>query len=145
MAAQQEDPLKSHVLVVEDDKSLNKLICRCVDLAGYTSRAALDGTSALREIESRLPSLILLDLMLPDITGFDICRQVKTDTRTSHIPVIMLTALDDAANREQGLHLGATEYLTKPFKPNVLIETIQHLAMRFGIPNSLSSPAQNLY
>ena len=118
------DP-KQDVLVVEDDEALNSIVCRFVKSAGYNARAALDGESAFRAIEERLPSMVLLDLMLPDITGFQICQRLKNDKRTCGIPVVIVTALTDDESRQQGMDCGAAEYLTKPFDPEHLIEIIR--------------------
>jgi DNA-binding response OmpR family regulator len=111
---------KQDVLVVEDDEALNSIVCRFVKLAGFTVRGALDGESAFRAIEERLPSLVLLDLMLPDTTGFAICQQLKHTDRT---------AMADDESRKRGLACGAVAYLTKPFDPDQLIGMIRdHVA-----------------
>jgi DNA-binding response OmpR family regulator len=113
------------VLVVEDDESLNALICRFVKIAGFPYRAALDGASALKQAIERLPRLILLDVMLPDTTGFEVCKQLKEDPRTNDVPIVMVTALGDDQNRERGLKAGAVAYLPKPFSSDALIKLIK--------------------
>jgi DNA-binding response OmpR family regulator len=113
------------VLVVEDDAELNELVGAYVQMAGFTYRSALDGAAALREARSRAPSLIVLDLMLPDTDGFEVCRRLKSEPRTARVPVLMLTALDHDEHRRKGLACGAAEYLTKPFDPDRLIESIR--------------------
>jgi DNA-binding response OmpR family regulator len=115
----------TEVLVVEDDAALNGVICRFVQAAGFTTRSALDGNSALREVRERTPSIILLDLMLPDTSGFDICEELKKDEKTSSVPVVMVTALNDDESRERGFTVGAIAYLTKPFDPDQLIDVIR--------------------
>jgi DNA-binding response OmpR family regulator len=112
------------VLVVEDDPEINELVGAYARLAGFEYRAALDGATALAEVRRLAPAVIVLDLMLPDIDGFEICRRIKGELGRSDVPVIILTALDNKASRRQGLECGATEYLTKPFDPDRLIDTI---------------------
>jgi DNA-binding response OmpR family regulator len=116
------------VLVVEDDRDINELVGAYVQIAGFEYRRALDGTTALREARSRLPSAVILDLMLPDIDGFEVCRQLKAEKQTNGVPIIMLTALSDEKNQAKGKACGAIEYLTKPFDPDRLMEAISRHA-----------------
>jgi DNA-binding response OmpR family regulator len=120
------------VLVVEDDHDINELVGAYVQIAGFEYRSALDGTTALREARSRLPSAVILDLMLPDIDGFEVCRQLKAERTTRDVPIIMLTALSGEANQAKGRACGASEYLIKPFDPDRLMEV---LARHAGSPN----------
>ena len=113
------------ILVVEDDAQLNELVCAYVQLAGFAPRAALDGNTALREAAARAPALVILDLMLPDIDGFEVCRRLKSAPTTAPVPVIMLTALVQDESRRRGLAAGAAAYLTKPFNPDELIAAIR--------------------
>ena len=116
------------VLVVEDDPEINELVGAYVRIAGFEYRAALDGTTALAEVRRHAPTVIVLDLMRPDIDGFEICRRIKGEPGLADIPVIILTALDNKACRREGLECGAADFLTKPFDPDRLIDTIS----RFG-------------
>ena len=116
---------KHEVLVVEDDKILNKLMCHYVRLAGHRVYSALDGNSAVASAQEHHPTLVLLDLMLPDISGFEVCLQLKGDARTQSATILMVTALDDAESRKRGMECGATEYILKPFHPDHLIESIK--------------------
>ena len=113
------------VLVVEDDTQINELVGAYVQIAGYEYRAALDGATALAAVREQLPSLIILDLMLPDTDGFEIARQLKSDERTASVPILMLTALDREAQRKRGMDAGAVGYMTKPFDPDQLIDAIR--------------------
>ena len=117
------------VLVVEDDTQINELVGAYVQIAGVGYRAALDGASALAAVRERLPSLIILDLMLPDTDGFEIARQLKRDEKTASIPIVMLTALDRDEQRKQGMDAGAVRYITKPFDPDQLIDAIRKTAL----------------
>jgi two-component system, OmpR family, response regulator RpaA len=119
------------VLVVEDDPEINELVCAYAEVAGFHPQSAMNGQSALRQAETH-PSLILLDVMLPDLDGFEICRRLKSDERTSDIPVVMLTALDRDEYRQRGKQCGAIDYLTKPFDPDELIQKIQTHAQQNG-------------
>ena len=112
------------VLVVEDDREINELVGAYAQLAGFEYRPALDGTSALREARERVPSAVVLDLMLPDIDGFEVCTQLKKEPDTKPVPVIMLTALSDEASRRRGVECGAIEYMTKPFDPDRLMAAL---------------------
>ncbi len=120
------------VLVVEDDPELNEMIGAYVEIAGYEYDPAHDGSDALKSAMDHHPSLILLDVMLPDFDGFEVCRRLQSEQATRCIPVVMLTALDRDEHREQGLQCGARKYITKPFDPDQLIKTIQDTAKTNG-------------
>src|SRR5262245_44366276 len=90
------------VLVVEDDPEINELVGAYAQIAGFEYRPALDGTTALREAHLRVPAAVVLDLMLPDIDGFEVCERLKREPDTHGVPVIMLTALGDEKNRQKG-------------------------------------------
>jgi DNA-binding response OmpR family regulator len=112
------------VLVVEDDPDLNDLIGAYVSMSGLPCRCALTGADALEQIEKKAPTTVVLDLMLPDMSGFDVCQQIKRGVGSSQTRVIILTAMDTEASRKRGRECGADEYLTKPFDPERLIETV---------------------
>ena len=115
------------VLVVEDDREINELVCAYAQIAGFAPRSALNGTEALDQVRRRRPSLIVLDLMLPDLDGFEVCRRVRDEASASGRPIpviIILTALDGEKSRRQGFECGAVDYLTKPFDPDRLMEVI---------------------
>jgi DNA-binding response OmpR family regulator len=114
----------SSVLVVEDDPEINELVGAYARIAGFEYRPALDGTTALLEARARTPAAVVLDLMLPDIDGFEVCERLRQEPDTKLVPVIMLTALGDEKNRRRGLECGCNEYLTKPFDPDRLMEAL---------------------
>lgn len=120
------------VLVVEDDPEMNEMIGAYVEIAGYEYDPALDGSKALASAKDHHPALILLDVMLPDFDGFEVCRRLKSEQQTRCIPVVMLTALDRDEHRAKGMQCGATSYLTKPFDPDQLIQTIKDSAKKNG-------------
>ena len=97
---------------------------------GYDVETALRGGDALEKTRQSMPHLIVLDIMLPDINGYDVCRQLRTNTRTSHIPVIFLTQKDERSDKLQGLELGADDYITKPFDIDELKLRVQNAIAR---------------
>ena len=118
------------VLVVEDDPDLNETVGAYLELEGFEYRPALDGASALREAQGRCPSLVLLDLMLPDVDGLEVCRRLRADPRTHGVPVVILSALNEVKIREAARELGVCDYLTKPFDPDTLLAAIRRYAAR---------------
>ena len=118
---------KKKVLVVEDEESLLKLQSILLTIRGYTVEGAMDGQAALEAVETMNPDLILLDIMLPKIDGLEVCRQVKTNVATRHIPIIMLTAKKSKEDLVMGEQAGADMYITKPYKLSMVIENIQRL------------------
>ena len=118
------DCAEPDVLVVEDDRDLNDLIGAYVSITGLGCRSALTGAEALREIDRKPPTAVVLDLMLPDMSGFDICRRIKCDPASQRTKVIILTAMDNEDSRTKGRECGADEYLTKPFDPDRLMRTV---------------------
>lgn len=114
------------VLVVEDDPEINALVGAYAQIAGFEYRRALTGSAALDEVSRRPPRVIVLDVMLPDVDGFEVCRRLKAEGEAAgHVPIIFLTAMDNEASRKKGFECGATEYLTKPFDPDRLIATLE--------------------
>jgi CheY-like chemotaxis protein len=106
---------KGRILVVEDDFDISNMLRIYFTGQGYDVQVAPRGGDALMLTRKQLPQLIVLDIMLPDMNGFDVCRELRTTTRTSHIPIIFLTQKDERADRIAGLELGADDYVTKPF------------------------------
>jgi len=106
---------KGRILVVEDDFDISNMLKIYFSGQGYEVQVASRGGDALTTTRKHLPNLIVLDIMLPDMNGYDVCRELRTTTRTSHIPIIFLTQRDERSDRIQGLELGADDYITKPF------------------------------
>jgi DNA-binding NtrC family response regulator len=119
------------VLVVDDDAASLSALFECLRRAGYRVLVAQDGHSALERAASGKPALILLDVMMPDLDGFETCRRLKADAATADIPVLFLTALADTAEKLKGFDAGAVDYLTKPFQwEEVLARVRTHLRLR---------------
>ncbi|MGQ9908581.1 MAG: GGDEF domain-containing response regulator [Candidatus Flexifilum sp.] len=106
---------KGRILVVEDDSDISDLLQFYFTGYGYEVHVAARGGDALTATRKQLPNIIVLDIMLPDMNGYEVCRQLRTTTRTSHIPIIFLTQKDERSDRIQGLELGADDYVVKPF------------------------------
>ena len=106
---------KGRILVVEDDIDISNMLRIYFSGQGYEVQVAPRGGDALTMTRKQLPNLIVLDIMLPDMNGYDVCRELRTTTRTSHIPIIFLTQKDERSDKIQGLELGADDYITKPF------------------------------
>lgn len=116
---------RKKILIVEDEESLLRLESILLTSKGYDVQGVPNGQEALEAIASEKPDLVLLDIMLPGIDGFEVCRQIKVTEETCHIPVIMLTAKKCQDDFTRGQEVGADWYITKPFKSAMVIETIQ--------------------
>lgn len=113
--------MKAKILVVDDEPDAVELIAFNLKGAGYEVVTATDGAEALKKARALLPELIILDLMLPEVDGLEVCKILRRDQNTSHIPIIMLTAKAAEIDRVLGLELGADDYVTKPFSPRELV------------------------
>ena len=103
------------ILLVDDERDLLSLLDFNLRAAGFETLLATSGEQALSHLRRRIPDIVLLDLMLPDVPGTEVCRQLKSDPRTRHVPVVMLTAKGEEVDRVVGFELGADDYVTKPF------------------------------
>jgi len=115
------------VLVVEDEASIASFVALYLKNAGYSVRTVASGGEALAHAESERPDLIVLDLMLPDIDGIEVCRRIR---KTSDVPMLMLTARDEDVDKIIGLEVGADDYLTKPFNPRELVARVKSILRR---------------
>jgi CheY-like chemotaxis protein len=120
----QEQP-RPVILVVDDEEEIRSVMRLTLTLAGYEVREAGDGERALESLEKHQPDLILLDVLMPGMDGFEVCRRVRENSEMAQMPVLILSAKTDARSREEGLAAGATKYLTKPISPPQLL---QHIA-----------------
>jgi PleD family two-component response regulator len=121
---------KARILIVEDDFDISNMLKIYFTAQGYEVEVAPRGLDALEKTRHGLPHLIVLDIMLPDIDGYEVCRTLRTHTRTSHIPIIFLTQKDERRDRIQGLELGADDYITKPFDIEELKLRVQNAIAR---------------
>ncbi len=121
---------KKTILIVEDDKDIVEMIGYNLEKEGYVTVAVACGEDAFSAAKKRAPDLILLDLMLPGMDGFETCRELKGNELTAKIPIIMLTAKSREADKVAGLELGADDYMTKPFSPRELMARIKAVMRR---------------
>jgi len=118
------------VLVVEDDPDIAALLRLHLSRAGFAIAMLDSGVSAVQVVRDRRPALVLLDLMLPGLDGFEVCRALRADPRTAGVPIIMLTARAEESDRVMGLELGADDYVTKPFSPKEVVARVRALLRR---------------
>jgi len=118
------------ILIIEDDRDIVELVRYNLANEGFQVNAAFDGATGLTTLKKSPPDLLLLDLMLPKMSGLDICREVRKDESLNRLPVLMLTARGDEADRVVGLEMGADDYVTKPFSPRELIARVKALLRR---------------
>lgn len=119
--------MTKRILVVEDEQLIATLINRILSKQGYTIRVTNNGAEALRLVEEFTPQLVVLDISLPGMDGYQICRYLRSNPETATLPVIMVTAMSRPSDQRQGFETGADDYLTKPFAPAELISRIESL------------------
>ena len=117
------------ILVVEDETSIASFVSLYLKNAGYQVKAVVSGSAALNQVAASMPSLIILDLNLPDMDGIEICRRIR---KSSDVPILMLTARDEDVDKIIGLEVGADDYLTKPFNPRELVARVKSVLRRSG-------------
>jgi len=118
------------ILVVDDEENIRELVRYNLAREGYQVTTVGSGEEALKQAGAKPPDLIVLDLMLPGMDGFAVCRQLKNDSHTAHIPIVMLTVKGEESDIVVGLELGADDYITKPFSPMVLLARIKAVLRR---------------
>jgi two-component system response regulator VicR len=132
--------MSAHILVVEDEELIAEMIQYNLEKSGYKVEVVYDGVSAIHSVEKKVPDLILLDIMLPSMNGFEVCRQI----RKSHtMPILMLTAKETESDKVQGLKLGADDYITKPFSPQELVARVEAQLRRANIFNNNQNESQD--
>ena len=115
----------SKILLVEDDLLIQELVTFNLEREGYTVKIAGDGKSGLEMVSSEMPDLILLDVMLPELDGYEVCKAIRANKETASLPIIMLSARDEVADKVIGLELGADDYVTKPFSTRELVARVK--------------------
>jgi two-component system alkaline phosphatase synthesis response regulator PhoP len=118
------------ILVIEDDKDIVELVRYNLEKDGYQVTSTGDGGSGLAQLRKAPPDLLVLDLMLPKVSGLDICKDVRRDANLNRLPILILTAKGEEADRVVGLELGADDYVTKPFSPRELVARVKALLRR---------------
>jgi two-component system, OmpR family, phosphate regulon response regulator PhoB len=125
---------KSKILIIEDEVSLVEVLTYNLEREGYEVVVASEGKEGLRKGQTHLPDLIILDLMLPGMSGLDICRELRASPKTAAIPILMLTAKAEETDQVIGFAMGADDYVTKPFSVKVLMQRIKVLLRRAANP-----------
>jgi two-component system alkaline phosphatase synthesis response regulator PhoP len=123
---------KGKILVVDDEIYIVHILDFSLAMEGYEVLTALDGEQALEKARSEQPDLIVLDIMMPKLDGYETCKMLKADDRTRHIPVILLSAKGRHSDQKVGFEVGADDYITKPFSPRKLVERINTLLGQMG-------------
>jgi DNA-binding response OmpR family regulator len=134
---------KGRILVVEDDVDISKMLRIYFDSQGYEVLVANRGNEALDICRTKLPNVVVLDIQLPDIDGYEVCRSLRSNTRTSYVPIIFLTQKDERSDKIAGLELGADDYITKPFDIEELKLRVEG-AIRRSLREALTHPVTNL-
>ena len=117
------------ILIVEDDRNIASLVEQYLTAAGFSTLRAHDGAEGLRQARERRPRLVILDIMLPAMDGWEVCRELR---KSSNVPILMLTAREDEMDRVVGFSLGADDYVVKPFSPRELVERVKAILRRAG-------------
>lgn len=122
--------MKQKILIVDDEPEAVELVEFNLKQAGFDTVTAADGDEALKKAKAQLPALVVLDLMLPEIDGLEVCKLLRRDSATAKIPILMLTAKAAEIDRVLGLELGADDYVTKPFSPRELVLRVKKILQR---------------
>ncbi len=132
--------MPAKILVVDDERDLVRLVAYNLRRAGFDPIHAYDGASALRRAREDRPDLVILDIMLPDISGLEVCRMLREGEETQEIPVILLTARGEEQHRIEGLESGADDYVAKPFSPRELVLRVQAVLRRVAGSSAETRP-----
>lgn len=124
--------MKKTIAVVDDEEDILNLVSLHLSKAGYNTKNFVDSSSFFSYLEQETPDLVILDLMLPDADGFEVCKYLKKDEKLASIPIIMLTARDEESDKVLGLELGADDYVTKPFSARELVARVKAVLRRQG-------------
>ncbi|MEN9203105.1 MAG: response regulator [Thermostichus sp. DG_1_6_bins_120] len=140
-----EPPDVSHLLIVDDQRNSRMLLGELLEGIGYRVSEAESGNQALQMLETFQPDLILLDVMMPGLDGFEVCRRIKTNEETRLIPVMLITAASDRKNRVRGIEAGADDFLSKPFDESELLARVRSLVYQKRLNEDLDHAAQVLF
>jgi two-component system phosphate regulon response regulator PhoB len=127
--------MSTRILIADDEDDVRELVARQLKAAGYTAILAADGAEAIEKARKEKPALLVLDIMMPGMTGIDACKAMRGDSLTARMPILFLTAKTDEIDRVLGLELGADDYMTKPFSPRELILRIKAILRRMAGPD----------
>lgn len=122
--------MNNKILVIDDDKSINELVKVNLELAGYKVLQAYDGTKGFALVKQELPSVVVLDVMMPEVDGFTVAKRIRQNETTKDIPIIMLTAMSELNDKVNGFNIGVDDYLVKPFEIEELLVRVRALLKR---------------
>lgn len=131
------------ILIVEDEKDILELVKLYLERDGYRTSTAVTGVEALKQVKSEHPDLVILDLMLAELDGLEVCKRIRADPQTAMTPIIMLTAKTEESDQIVGLELGADDYITKPFSPKALVARVKALFRR--LERTGEGPSRHAY
>ncbi len=120
---------KPYILVVDDNKITTKLLRRYLEANGYDAKEAYDGIDCLENVEEKLPDAIVLDVMMPRLDGYETVTRLRSQAKTKHVPVVIVTALNDVANQIKSIEAGADDFLSKPIEEKLLIAKVKLLSL----------------
>ena len=126
--------MAARVLVVDDNFLNVKLLEARLQIAGYDVVTAMGGEEALEQVDRQRPAMVLLDVMMPGMDGYEVCRRIRANPETARLPVVMVTALDKESDRQSGLEAGADDFLNKPVEDDVLFPSMTRLLQRDTTP-----------
>ena len=124
------------ILVVDDEPNARSLLRLILVRAGFQVLVAQDGYEALKQVKDKVPDVMILDIMMPGIDGFEVCEKLRSNEETATLPIIMLSARADPESVNKGLQVGATKYLTKPVTPELLTQQVNDVLSIEGLPSS---------
>lgn len=127
---------KTRILIVDDEPSIVKMVAKRLEVEGFDVLVAMDGQEGLDKAQTESPDLIILDLMLPKVNGYEVCSQLKQDARFQKIPIMLFTAKTQARDEQLGKECGANAYIRKPFQGKELVDTIRALLSGGSIKTS---------
>ena len=131
--------MSKKIILIEDDPDITHLVTHYLGKEGYTVKSFREGIKGYQSIKQDKPDLVILDLMLPEMDGLEVCKRLRSDLKTSTLPVIMLTARGEESDKIVGLELGADDYVTKPFSPKELVARVRALLRRSERPEAEST------
>jgi DNA-binding response OmpR family regulator len=139
-AEQVRERIRHKILVVEDESDIRELLRYNLEQDGFAVEEASDGAEALDRVRRRAPDLMVLDLMLPQMSGLEICRRIRNEPETAKLPIIVVTARGSEVDRVLGLEMGADDYVVKPFSPREVVARVKALLRRANPPADAVSP-----
>lgn len=120
----------ARILVVDDDEHIREVVCFALDKAGFETLAAANGVQAIERCNAHLPELLVLDVLMPEMDGTEVCRRLRAQAATARLPILFLSSRDDEIDRIIGLEIGGDDYVTKPFSPRELVARVRALIRR---------------